>query len=58
MNMNFIDCLLLTLANITICITLPKLLSLILALKTNSAEQLKPNLNSQAAESKTPSFPY
>lgn len=56
--MNLINCLLLTLANITICITLPKLLSLILSPKTASGEQLKQNLNSQAVESKTPIFPY
>ncbi len=56
--MNFIDCLLLTLANMAICITLPKLLSLIVAPKNNTFEQLQSGLNRQASESKTPSFPY
>ena len=54
--MNFIDCLLLTFANVAICISLPKLLSIILAPKKNPFEQLKPELITQVAKSKTPSF--
>lgn len=56
--MNFIDCVLLTLANMAICITLPKLLSVLQTRKNNPTEQLQPQLNPQASESSTPSFPY
>jgi hypothetical protein len=56
--MSLSDCLLLTLANVTICITLPKVLSLICAPKTKLAEQIKPILNPELVESSTPSFPY
>lgn len=56
--MNFTDCLLLTFANVAICISLPKLLSVIQAPKNNPLEQLKPELINQVAESKTPSFDY
>jgi hypothetical protein len=42
--MSLLDCLLITFANVAICITLPKLLSLIVATKTSKAEQLKPTL--------------
>jgi hypothetical protein len=55
--MTFITCLLLTIANVAICLTLPKLLSVIMTAKTKQSE-LTPSLNSPAVESKIPSFPY
>jgi len=39
--MNFIDCLLLTVGNIILCLSLPKLLSLILAPKTQQTQPVK-----------------
>ena len=56
--MNFIVYLLITLANVAICISIPKALSLILAPKAKRVEQLKPTFKPEVIESKTPSFPY
>jgi hypothetical protein len=56
--MNFIDCLLLTVGNIVLCLSFPKLLSLILAPKTKQAKSVKPALTLPTVEieSKAPSF--
>ena len=54
--MTLIDCLLLTLANVAFCITLPKLLCLFLAAKDSQAEQSEPALKPQVAESEIPVF--
>lgn len=56
--MSFIHCLLLTLINAVICITLPKVMSLILAATTNRIAPSQPALTPQEASSKVPSFPY
>lgn len=56
-SMNFIDCLLLTVGNIALCLSFPKLLSLILAPKTKQAKNVKPALiPTVEIESKAPSF--
>lgn len=54
--MALLDCLLLTLANMVLCITLPKLLCLLLAAKDSQAEQSEPALKPQVAESELPIF--
>lgn len=56
--MSFIHCLLLTLINAVICITLPKVLSLIVASRANRIAASQPTLRPQKAQSKVPSFPY
>lgn len=56
--MNFLVYLLITLANVAICISLPKVLSLILAAKAKRVEQLQPTFKPEVVKSKTPSFPY
>lgn len=55
--MDFIVYLSITLANVAICISMPKVLSLILA-PTKPVEQLKPTFKPEVIESKTPSFLY
>lgn len=56
--MNVIDPILLTLLNITACMALPKLLSLLLAQKTKLTEAL-PNVSKlQAAKIQLTSFPF
>ena len=56
--MGLIDCLLLTLINAVICITLPKLLSLMKPNNTNSTAPSSPEFTAQEVQSKVPSFPY
>jgi hypothetical protein len=55
--MNFIDCLVLTFGNIALCLSLPKLLSLMSASKTQQLESIKPALTAPIVESEAPSFP-
>lgn len=50
--MNFIDCLVLTFANVALCISLPKLLSLMLASKAKQAQSIEPALTAPVIESK------
>jgi len=50
--MNFIDCLVLTFANIALCISLPKLLSLMLVPRTKQAQSVEPTLTAPVTESK------
>ncbi|MBW4575358.1 MAG: hypothetical protein KME08_08760 [Aphanothece sp. CMT-3BRIN-NPC111] len=56
--MGLIDCLLLTLINAVICITLPKLLSLMKPNNINGTAPSLPNHTLQEAQSEVPSFPY
>ena len=49
--MNFIDCLVLTFANIALCLSLPKLLSLMLAPKTNRTQSVEPASTAPVIES-------
>lgn len=51
--MNFVDCLLLTFANIALCLSLPKLLSLALAPKTKQTQTVKPVSLAPVIESET-----
>ena len=46
--MTLIDCLLLTLANVALCISFPKLLCLLLGAKDSQAKQSEPALKPQA----------
>lgn len=48
--MDFITCLLLTLVNAVVCITIPKALSLILAPKPNRDQTWQPTLKTKTAE--------
>lgn len=52
--MNFIDCLVLTFANMALCLSLPKLLSLLTAPKTRKLESIKPALSVPIIESEAP----
>lgn len=54
--MNFIDCLVLTFGNIALCLSLPKLLSLLSAPKTQQLKSIKPVLTAPIIESEAPSF--
>jgi hypothetical protein len=56
MDMNFIDCLLLTFVNITLCLSFPKLLSLILAPQTQQTKSVKPALTAPVIEPEASSF--
>lgn len=52
--MNFLDCLVLTFANIALCLSLPKLLSLLLAPKSQQLESIKPALTAPIVEPEAP----
>ena len=52
--MNFIDCLVLTFANMALCLSLPKLLSLLSASKTQQLKSIKPALTAPIVESEAP----
>lgn len=56
--MNFIDVTLLTLIDIAACITLPKLIAILLAKKTKVIELSANNSELQRAKVKVTSFPY
>lgn len=55
--MSLIDCLLLTLLNAVICISLPKVLSFMKP-KTTKPTAPSYNLSPQEAQTEVPSFPY
>jgi hypothetical protein len=51
--MDFIDCLLLTFGNIALCLSFPKLLSLVLAPKTQQNQSAKPSVTAPIIEPET-----
>ena len=55
--MSLLDCLLMTLFNATICVTLPKVISLIQQATANSTKKSQPEYAPQNPTTKAASFP-